>query len=190
MNKKTDLNKRFKDGSTYINLAASQNNIDILEYVLEYVKIPFEDHEVSPLASAIASGMMNSFLYLIEKKRDEIDLNKMFKSADVSALWMAVKFSNANIVSHLIEKENCIVTAKEIDLATRNNDKNILGILNKHYNAYNINVNVSNNESPIDTNNDNNDDDHGDFGEYEEESVTEAMADDFQTIDKKPDLVL
>lgn len=199
MNKKTDLTKKFKDGLTYINLAASQNNVDILSVVLEYVKIPFKEHEVSPFVSAIVSGMPDTFLYLLEKERDKVDLNKVIKSSDISAIWLAVKFSQLEIVKILIEREKCNVTAVEIDLVTRNNDTDMLELLNKYYNieeeeknnatdvATADNSNTTDNSSYIDnnTNNiDNNSTNNLEFFEYEEESGTEAIADEFGEKDK------
>ena len=126
---KTNLEMLFKNGKSYINYAAEQNDVSILKNVIEKVskKIPLKSHAVSPLLSSIMADMTDSTKFLLSL--DEIDYYKIIQNHDISALWMAVKFSQYEIASLLVKEKHVKVTANEIDLARSNNDEKMIKLL-------------------------------------------------------------
>ncbi|OHS99334.1 hypothetical protein TRFO_34239 [Tritrichomonas foetus] len=84
---------------------------------------------ISPLLCATVAGMPTSFRFLLTV--DGIDPNNVDKTSGVSALWLAVMFNQYEIVSILVDEFCCKVSANELDLAKRNNNEEMLSLLNK-----------------------------------------------------------
>ncbi|OHS94700.1 hypothetical protein TRFO_39124 [Tritrichomonas foetus] len=129
--KRVNVNRIFNDGQNYINVAACQNDIRIMQLILN--KLSFDslnEMKVSPLLNSIVYELpeMTNFLLSL----DQINPNKLFNNVDISALWIATKVKNTKIIEMLIEK-TVKVTVPDIILAYENNDSDLVDLLTKYF---------------------------------------------------------
>lgn len=129
--RKVDLSRRFKSNLTYINFAASQNDIRILKLILENTNTSIASLAVSPLFNSIHFNCIQTTEYLLNNV-EGINPNKLCQNADINALWLAVKGSCYDIVEMILEKDIVKLSSNEVVLAQNNQDSKMVEILGKY----------------------------------------------------------
>lgn len=126
-----NLQRRFRNNLTYINFAASQNDVRIFKFILERAEISLTDLHVSPLFNSIFFNCIQMTEFLLFGM-EGIDPNKLTNDQNVNALWLSVARGNYEMTEMILNNKVNKLSANEIVQAQDSNDAKMIDILSKY----------------------------------------------------------